>query len=147
MMSPPCGNRAWVRVTGTVQPLPTAPILDESKPAMKVVGTPGLGWPGGADPLRTINWPPLPTSGMVPGPQVSSAAVGGEHVTGVGCPGCPNGPMLLAENPNCAGSFRAGPLLWTAIVAPVTWLVPKFRSVNCHCRIPLIDRVAGTASR
>src|SRR2546427_1225801 len=147
MMSPPWGKRAWVRLTGTIQPPPTVPVLDESKPGVKLVGTPGLGCPGGADPVNTCRLPPPGATGVLAGPQVSLVAVGGEHVTGVGDVGvAENGPKTFAEKPNCVASLRAGPLLWTAMVAPVTWLLPKFCRVNCHCRIPVIDWLAGTAS-
>src|SRR5207245_3330696 len=91
--------------------------------------------------------PPPGATGVLAGPQVSLVAVGGEHVTGVGGVGvAENGPKTFAEKPNCVASLRAGPLLWTAMVAPVTWLLPKFCRVNCHCRIPLMDWLASTAS-
>src|SRR6266849_3902924 len=148
MMSPPCGKRACVRLTSTVQAPPTVPVLDESKPVVEVVGTPGLSCPGGAAPVNTCRLPPPPVSGVLAGPHVSSVAVGAGHVTGLGGVGGPeNGPKTLAEKLNCAALFRAGPLLWIAMVAPVTWLLPKFCSMNCHCRIPVIDWVAVTASR
>jgi hypothetical protein len=43
MMSPLCENRAVLSVTGTVHWLPTDPLRAESKPGVKVVGTPGAG--------------------------------------------------------------------------------------------------------
>jgi hypothetical protein len=76
-------------------------------------------------------------------------AVGGWQDTGVGGVGVfENGALSWAEKPNCAASFKAGPVLAvrTATMAPFAGLAPELPRLNCHCRCPLSDVELVTAS-